>query len=92
MNEREIETWSRWASPATVAAVDDYARFTRDDWRRRLPDPGELLALLDWCGGSIVVELAARAAALAAIELAVILHVYPRPLDLVLRPSWRWTG
>lgn len=94
MDDAEIATWSAWASPATVVSVDALTRAVRDDWRRRiLRDPEEMLALMPWCpGGLIVSELAARAAAQAAAELAVVWHIWPRPLDDVLRPYLRWAG
>jgi hypothetical protein len=93
MTDDEIDTWSRWAAPNVVIRVDGYSRITRDQWRRGLLYPGELIALMDWCpGGCFAPELLARAAARAAIELAVICHVHPQPLEPVLRPGCVWRG
>ena len=91
MNEAEIEVWSRQAATAAVAAVDDYARLTRNAWRKRLHGSQELFDLVSYAPdtGMINVEHLARAAAVASIELCIICYIYPRPIDAALRPAWQ---
>jgi hypothetical protein len=91
MRDAEIGTWSRWALPATVLEVKRCARVARDDWRRRARDPQEALDARAFCT-PIACEAAAHAAGRAAIEVAIIQHLWPGRLDAVLRPSLRWTG
>jgi hypothetical protein len=92
MTDDEIDTWTRWAAPNVVILVDQHARLTCDVWRKALRHPGVLAELLQDCAAFIDPEPAARAAARAAIELAVIRHVHPQPLNPVLRPGCAWRG
>jgi hypothetical protein len=93
MRDAEIDTWSRWALPARVERVKRCAGATKDDWRWRARDPQEARDARAFCQGtSIALEGAARAAERAAIEVAIIQHLWPGRLDAVLRPSLRWKG
>lgn len=93
MGDAEIDTWSRWALPARVDQAKRCARAARDDWRRRARDQQETLDARAFCQGTpIACEAAARAAERAAIEVAIIQHLWPQHLEAVLRPSLRWTG
>ena len=88
MNHAEVDAFARWASPDTMQAVGSAGIAAQRDWL--------VLVLLPWelhhgapyrrCP-MIFPGAAARAAGIAAAEVAVVCRIWPDSLDEVLRPS-----
>jgi hypothetical protein len=90
MIRREIEAWSRWASPDSVSAVAHVAIDAMHMWPMRMGANRELADHLEpLC--PCIWEWPMRwrqAAALAAAEMAIVCHIWPDQLNEVLRPAW----
>jgi hypothetical protein len=87
MIRREMEAWSRWASPDSVTDVALIAVDAMGAWPMWCSNR-ELDDVAPWCPSAW--EWSARwteAAALAAAELAIICSIWPDQLNEVLRPE-----
>jgi hypothetical protein len=83
----EMETWSRWASPDSVSAVAQVVVDAMDAWPIRMCGNWEIADLTPWCSSVWAWPVQwSQAAALASAELAIICHIWPEPLNEVLRP------
>jgi hypothetical protein len=85
---REIVAWSRRASPYSINSVAQVAVDAINAWPMRDCGNRELADLAPWCPsvGAWPVQWSA-AAALAAAEMAIVCHIWPDPLNEVLRPA-----
>jgi hypothetical protein len=92
MIRREMEAWSRWASPDSVSAVAHVAIDAMHAWPTRMSGNWELADLAPPC--PCVWEWPTRrrqAAALAAAEMAIVCHIWPEQLDEVLGRRARYS-
>lgn len=86
MSPYESHAWYRAASVRTILTIEAAGIIAFEEWRLRLHDIQQRRDLA--LGGWVCLYGAPYFAARAAIELAVIVAVWPeRPGD-VLRPSW----
>ncbi len=86
----EINAWSCWAAVESVAAVERAGIVALADWPRRIQQPAELEALEPFTArGLIYPGVATQAAGDAAVELAIVVSIWPESLDDILRPSLR---
>jgi hypothetical protein len=88
MIRREVEAWSRWASPDSVSAVAHVAIDAMHAWPMRMWANREFADLTPLPCPSLQNWPThwTHAAALAAAEMAIVCHIWPEPLDEVLRP------
>lgn len=88
MTRDEIVHWSLWACEDSRAQIGPAGMAARDDWVVSINLADELQALRV-CGikRRMTPNLAAEAAANAAVEVAIVCSIWPERLDDVLRPS-----
>jgi hypothetical protein len=87
LNPAESHAWFRAASDRTVRAINAASEEAAEDWRLRLHDYQERVDLRT-VAPHICPYLAALTAARVAIELGVIVAMFPEEPRHVLRPSW----
>jgi hypothetical protein len=86
MIRREMKAWTRWASPDSVSTVAHVAIDAMYAWPTHMGadlTPPPCPRLREWPTHWT------HAAALAAAEMAIVCHIWPEPLDEVLRPGRR---
>lgn len=90
MHPTEAIAWSRHAAPVALAAIREQADLARDVWSKRMGWPFELRDVAPWSlGGWFSPDGAIAAACEIAVELEIIVRIWPdRPCD-VLRASWQ---
>lgn len=88
MHPSESHAWFRAASASTLCAIHRQGAEANDYWRLALHDLQERRDLAVIQRGPVDPIQAVTAATRAAIELSVIVHIWPEEPRHVLRPSW----
>jgi hypothetical protein len=89
MHSAEIEAWAVLAQPPTLREVITEGALARSEWSTRIQRPAELRDVAVWAlGGWFDPRGAVSAAASVAVELAIIVTLWPEKVSDVLRPSW----
>jgi hypothetical protein len=82
MREADIEVWARHASADAMDAVGQIAMLARADWLDRIRAPSEVQDVAPHCPAGLVwPAAAAKAAAHAAGEMAILCLVWPGRVD-----------
>jgi hypothetical protein len=90
MNHPEVDAWLRWAAPETVQAVGAASAAAHNDWLARVRLPWEIYDGTPHRRCPVIFPgAAARAAGIAAAEVAIVASIWPDGLGEVLRPSTR---
>ena len=94
MIQAEIDSWAHAATLDQAHAVRNAVVTAHADWLQRIAGPAELhdLALIS-ITGLVWPAIAARAAGAAAAETAILVAIWPRPIDQALgRPTTNGRG